>query len=32
MMPFLAIYPPVADLRGEPRFQELVRRVGVQFK
>ncbi len=29
MMLFLEIYPPVADLRGEPRFQELVRRVGV---
>lgn len=32
MMLFLAIYPPVADLRGEPRFQELVRRVGVLSK
>jgi TolB-like protein/DNA-binding winged helix-turn-helix (wHTH) protein/Tfp pilus assembly protein PilF len=29
MMLFLDIYPPVADLRGDPRFQELVRRVGV---
>ncbi|MGC9946573.1 MAG: winged helix-turn-helix domain-containing protein [Bryobacteraceae bacterium] len=29
MMLFLEIYDPVADLRGEPRFQELVRRVGV---
>jgi len=29
MMLFLEIYPPVADLRGDPRFQELVRRVGV---
>jgi len=29
MMLFLEIYPPVADLRGAPRFQELVRRVGV---
>ena len=29
MMLFLDIYPPVADLRGYPRFQQLVRRVGV---
>jgi TolB-like protein/DNA-binding winged helix-turn-helix (wHTH) protein/Tfp pilus assembly protein PilF len=29
MMLFLEMYQPVADLRGEPRFQELVRRVGV---
>ena len=29
LMLFLNVYPPVADLRGEPRFQELVRRVGV---
>jgi tetratricopeptide (TPR) repeat protein len=28
-MLFLEIYPPVADLRGDPRFQMLVRRVGV---
>jgi len=29
MMLFLQMYEPVADLRGDPRFQELVRRVGV---
>jgi len=29
MMLFLEMYPPVADLRGEPRFQDIVRRVGV---
>ncbi len=29
MMLFLAVYEPVADLRGEPRFQELVRRLDV---
>ena len=32
MMLFLEIYPPVADLRGDPRFQDLVRRVGVSPK
>ena len=29
MMLFLEMYEPVDDLHGEPRFQELVRRVGV---
>lgn len=29
MMLFLRIYPPVEDLRGEPRFKELVRRAGL---
>jgi DNA-binding winged helix-turn-helix (wHTH) protein/TolB-like protein/Flp pilus assembly protein TadD len=28
MMLFLRIYPPVEDLRGEPRFQALVQRTG----
>jgi serine/threonine-protein kinase len=32
MMLFLEIYPPIADLRGEPRFQELVRRVGISSR
>jgi len=29
MMLFLKIYPPIADLRGNPRFEDLVRRIGV---
>jgi serine/threonine-protein kinase len=29
MMLFLEMYEPVEDLRGDPRFQKLVRRVGV---
>jgi hypothetical protein len=28
MMLFLKIYPPIADLRGNPRFEDLVRRIG----
>ena len=30
MLLYLRIYPPLASLRNEPRFQELVRRVGVR--
>ena len=30
MMLFLPIYPPLAGMKSEPRFRELVRRVGVQ--
>jgi tetratricopeptide (TPR) repeat protein len=29
MMLFLKIYPPIADLRGNPRFENLVHRVGI---
>lgn len=29
MMLFLKVYEPVADLRSEPRFQNLVRRLGI---
>lgn len=29
MMLFLGNYPPMASLSAEPRYQELVRRVGV---
>jgi len=29
MMLFLEMYPPMADLRGDPRFQDIVRRVRV---
>ncbi len=29
MLLYLRVYPPFSSLRGDPRFQELVRKVGV---